>query len=65
MSVLFRHHWLALGLGIIAGYHLRKYRREIIETARQAAAEGSGSDDLLATAIAGIRNGVRDANARS
>jgi hypothetical protein len=65
MNILSRHPWFIVGLGVIAGYHLHKYRKEIIESARQAAVEDAGSSDLFATALAGIRNGVRDAAARS
>ncbi len=61
MNALSRHPWLVLGFGVIAGYHLRKHRREIIESARQATADDSVPSDLLATALAGIRNGARDA----
>ncbi len=64
MNAFSRHTFLALGFGVIVGYHLRKYRREIIDAAGGKHASDQAEFGVLGDMLSGIRKGSHAATQR-
>ncbi|MCU0735658.1 MAG: hypothetical protein MUF20_09050 [Methylotetracoccus sp.] len=61
MNAFIRHPFFVLGFGMILGYHLRKYRREIIDAADRSDASSHSAFGIVAEMLSGIQQGARDA----
>lgn len=64
MNVFSRYPLLALGLGLLLGYQLRAYRREILGAARENRHGGQGGFGVFGDALDGIKQGWHDATQR-
>lgn len=64
MSLPGSHPLLIFGFGVILGYHIRKYRRELLAASGGSDDQGVTGSGILAAMHSGVQQGAHDARRR-